>query len=247
MDLNGITLPLAFAAGLASFLSPCVLPLVPAYLAYLARPIGQTAAVTAAGGRTIAESSQTVLSGIAFVVGLSIVFVTFFYALQVVLLPVRTWVSLVGGVLVILFGLHTAGLLRLPFVSSEFRLMEKAPAQTGPLGGLLLGVGFAAGWTPCIGITLGAVISSGIARGTTLQGLGLMLAYCLGLGLPFVAMSLGIDRALSLIRTLGRRRRAIDLGSGAVLVTMGLLLMTNNLLLLTQALNRMIPYAPFGL
>jgi cytochrome c-type biogenesis protein len=247
MDLHAITLPLAFAAGLASFLSPCVLPLVPAYLAYLARPVGHAAAVTAAGGRTVALRSETVLSGIAFVVGLSIVFVTFFYALQALLLPVRTWVSLAAGVLVILFGLHTAGLLRLPFLSAEFRLMEKAPAQTGPLGGLLLGIGFAAGWTPCIGVILGAVISSGIAHGTTLQGLGLMIAYCLGLGLPFVAMSVGIDRALPLIRSLGGRRRAIDLGSGAVLVAMGLLLMTNNLLLLTQALNRVFPYAAFGL
>jgi cytochrome c-type biogenesis protein len=247
MDPNGITLPLAFAAGLASFLSPCVLPLVPAYLAYLARPVHQAAAVTAAGGRPVATRSETVLSGIAFVAGLSIVFIAFFYALQALLLPVRTWVALVAGLLVILFGLHTAGLLRLPFLNFEFRLMEKAPAQTGPLGGLLLGIGFAAGWTPCIGVILGAVISSSIAHGTTFQGFGLMAAYCLGLGLPFVALSVGIDQALPLIRALGRRRWVIDLGSGAVLVAMGLLLMTNNLLLLTQALTRILPYAPFGL
>ncbi len=260
MSLDQVTVPLAFAAGLASFLSPCVLPLVPAYIAYLARQAGRQAAALAVGpgalssGVNVASNqaprAAVFASGLAFVSGLSLVFISFFYALSSLLIPFRFVVAPIAGALVIILGLSTAGLFRLPLLNYEFRVFGRAPRQHGPLGGLLLGIGFAAGWTPCIGITLGAVISSGIARGTSTQGLVLMAAYCLGLGVPFLLLSLAVDRGAGLVRVLGRHRRVIDLTSGAILVAMGVLLMTNNLLALTNLLSRLLPgqlQDPFGL
>src|SRR5499427_3714408 len=260
MSFDQVTVPLAFAAGLASFLSPCVLPLVPAYVAYLARQAGRESAAIAGGPGAMptfapltaeqAPRMAVFASGLAFVTGLSLVFVIFFYALSSLLIPFRTIVTPIAGVLVIILGLSTAGLFRLPFMDYEFKVFGRAPERRGSLGGFLLGIAFSAGWTPCIGITLGAVISSGIARGTTAQGLVLMAAYCLGLGLPFLLLSLAVDRGVGVVRTLGRHRRVIDLTSGAILVAMGVLLMTNNLLALTNLLSRLLPSQfldPFGL
>lgn len=260
MSFDQVTVPLAFAAGLASFLSPCVLPLVPAYVAYLARQAGREPAAVAGGPGALSASAAfaayqaprlaVFASGLAFVGGLSLVFVTFFYALSSLLVPFRTIVTPIAGALVIILGLSTAGLFRLPFMDYEFKVFGRAPERRGSLGGFLLGIAFAAGWTPCIGITLGAVISSGIARGTTAQGLVLMVAYCLGLGVPFLLLSLAVDRGVGLVRALGRRRRVIDVASGGILIAMGALLMTNNLLTLTSMLGRLLPGQlrdPFGL
>jgi cytochrome c biogenesis protein CcdA len=193
---------------------------------------------------------SVVLCGAAFVVGLALVFITAFYALSSLLTPYRTAVAVVAGAVVIVLGLSTAGLFRAPFIDREFRVMRRAPARGGVAGGFLLGAGFAAGWTPCIGITLGAVMSAGLVQGTTLRGLALMVVYCLGLGLPFLLLSLALDRAVILIRGLARHRRAIDVASGAVLVAMGVLLLTNNLVTLTSFFNRVLPSQlvyPFGL
>jgi cytochrome c-type biogenesis protein len=259
MSIEQVSLPLAFAAGLASFLSPCVLPLVPAYVAYLARQMGRQpgpaagegpGAMPAAALNVPSPRSPIFLSGAAFVAGLSLVFITAFYALSSLLTPYRLAVATVAGAVVVVLGLSTAGLFQLPFLDREFRIMRKAPARDGPIGGFLLGVGFAAGWTPCIGITLGAVMSAGLAQGTTLRGLVLMLAYCLGLGLPFLLLSLALKRSVALVRGLSRHRRVIDRASGAVLVVMGILLLTNNLVTLTSFLNRILPgqvVYPFGL
>ena len=241
MTLNGVGLPLAFAAGLVSVLSPCVMPLVPAYLAYLARP----------GAEGNAPSRlATLVSALAFVAGLSLVFILFFYALSGLLTPVRRYIPPVAGVLVVLMGLSVAGLLHLPLVGREIRLMKEAPGRGGALGGFLLGMGFAAGWTPCIGLTLGAVLGSAAVQGPSAAGLGLMLAYCLGLGLPFVVLGLAAGRAAALARAVAGRRRIVDLASGGVLVAMGLLLLTNNLIAVTQVLSRALPVqltVPFGL
>lgn len=237
---------------MVSFLSPCVLPLVPAYLAYLGGRAGQPALVPAgpAPARPLLLRSELVASGLAFVAGLSLVFILFFYAFRAVLEPAREFVTPVAGALVILMALQTAGVLRLPWLMREFRVRDQAPRQAGVAGGFLLGMSFAAGWTPCIGATLGAVLTSGINQGTSVGGLVLMVAYCAGLGLPFVAMALAFDRAAPAVRALNRHRRLIDLVSAGILLIMGILLLTNNLLLLTQQLARLLPswlLVPFGL
>jgi cytochrome c-type biogenesis protein len=177
-----------------------------------------------------------------------VVLIALFYALRTLLQPVRDIVAPIAGVLVILFALHLAGLLRLPGMDREFRLFKIAPAFTGPVGGFLLGLAFAAGWTPCIGPVLGAVLTSGATTGTTARGLLIVACYCIGLGLPFLVLGLGVDRAMAAVRRLNACRRPIDLASAAVLGAMGVLLLTNSLILLTQIGSRLLPiYNPFGI
>jgi cytochrome c-type biogenesis protein len=158
--------------------------------------------------------------------------------------PIRAYVPIVAGVFVIVMALHVAGLVRIPFLSAEYRLMNRAPQGGGIAGGFVLGMGFASGWTPCIGVTLGAVLSSAVTVGTTTQGLSLMIAYCLGLGLPFIILAFALESARPLVRFVNQHRRAIDLASAAVLVVMGVLLLTNRLALLSSGLTQLIPSWP---
>jgi cytochrome c-type biogenesis protein len=228
--LSGLNPAIAFLAGLASFVSPCVLPLVPAYLAYL-------------GARRVGPGSFAV-AGAAFVAGLSLVFILFFYVFSLTVQPVRAYVPVVAGVFVIVMALHVAGLIQVPFLSTEYRVMKTAPQRGGAAGGFLLGMGFASGWTPCIGVTLGAVLSSAVTVGATPQGLSLMLAYCLGLGLPFLVLAFGLDNTRPLVAWVGAHRRAIDIASAAVLVVMGVLLLTNRLAWLSAGLVQLVPSWP---
>ncbi|HEX9362201.1 MAG TPA: cytochrome c biogenesis protein CcdA [Candidatus Dormibacteraeota bacterium] len=244
--LSDLNPALAFLAGLASFVSPCVLPLVPAYLAYLgatATPPHSWGGGGAAAGGAVSKPSIAV-AGAAFVAGLSLIFILFFYVFSLAVQPFRAYVPVVAGVLVIVMALHVAGLVRLPFLDTQYRVMKTAPQGGGAAGGFLLGMGFASGWTPCIGVTLGAVLSSAVTIGTTPQGLSLMLAYCLGLGLPFIALAFALENARPVVAFVNTHRRAIDLGSAAVLVVMGLLLLTNNLTLLSAGLTQLVPNWP---
>jgi cytochrome c-type biogenesis protein len=226
--LSEVNPAIAFLAGLASFVSPCVLPLVPAYLAYLGARAGQPVALAGAG----------------FVAGLSLVFILFFYLFSLAVQPVRPYVPIVAGLLVIAMALHVAGLIRIPFLSTEYRVMKTAPQGGGVAGGFLLGMGFASGWTPCIGITLSAVLSSAVTIGATPQGLSLMIAYCLGLGVPFMVLAFAVDGARPLMRFVNNHRRTIDLASSGVLLVMGLLLLTNRLTWLSAGLTQLIPNWP---
>jgi cytochrome c-type biogenesis protein len=259
--LDGISPAIAVLAGLVSFVSPCVLPLVPAYLAYLGARAGQPVSARAregalgtgpaapAGGVVVASGSgprslPVAMAGLGFVAGLSLIFILFFYVFSIVVQPVRSYVPVVAGVFVIVTSLHVAGLIRIPFLSTEYRVAKTAPAGGGVAGGFMLGMGFASGWTPCIGVTLSAVLSSAVSVGTTAQGLGLMVAYCLGLGLPFVVLAFAMESARPLVRVVNRHRRAIDLASAAVLFVMGLLLLTNKLTILAAGITQLVPSWP---
>ena len=230
--LDHISLPLAFLAGLVSFLSPCVLPLVPAYVAYL-------------GGRAGEEEAparvRLILAGSAFVAGLTVVFVLFFYVFEAVLTPFLPLLAPIAGILVILLALQLLGVLRPAFLQREHRWMKTAPEAGGVAGGLLLGAGFATGWTPCVGPTLGAILTSGFIQGATGQGLLLILVYSLGLGLPFLALAAGFEWATPAVRALNRRRRVIDYASAGVLTLMGLLLLTNHLTWVTLQVTQLLP------
>jgi len=246
--LDGISPPIAVLAGLVSFVSPCVLPLVPAYLAYLGARAAEPVAVTGGGGTIVMERSSpsmpVALAGLGFVAGLSLIFILFFYVFSLVVEPVRAYVPVVAGVLVIVMALQVAGLIRIPFLMGEYRAMNEAPRSGGVVGGFVLGMGFASGWTPCIGVTLSAVLSSAVTSGTTAQGLGLMVAYCLGLGLPFVVLAFALESARPLVRLVNNHRRAIDLASAAVLVVMGVLLLMNKLTVLSAGITQLVPGWP---
>jgi cytochrome c-type biogenesis protein len=244
--LDGISPAIAFLAGLVSFVSPCVLPLVPAYLAYLGARAGQPAIAAGPGTPAIPTSPSlpVAAAGAGFVAGLSLVFILFFYVFSIAVQPIRGYVPVVAGVFVIAMALHVAGVIRIPFLSGEYRLMNKAPTGGGVAGAFVLGMGFASGWTPCIGVTLSAVLSSAVSAGTTGQGLLLMVAYCLGLGLPFIALAFALERARPLVRLVNSHRRAIDLASAAVLLVMGLLLLTNKLTILAAGISQLVPSWP---
>ena len=164
-SLDSVSPAVAVLAGLVSFVSPCVLPLVPAYVAYLGSRAGRVGSMSVA------------TAGLAFVAGLSLIFIAFFYLFSLAVQPIRGYVPVVAGVIVIVMAAHVAGLIRIPFLDREYRVMSTAPSGGGAAGGFLLGLGFASGWTPCIGVTLGAVLSSAVTAGTTGQGLALMVAY----------------------------------------------------------------------
>jgi cytochrome c-type biogenesis protein len=230
--LNDLNPAIAFLAGLASFVSPCVLPLVPAYLAYL-------------GARSIGANTNTIaVAGAAFVAGLSLIFILFFYVFSLAVQPFRAYVPVVAGLFVIVMAFNVAGLIRIPILAGEYRVMKTAPQGGGAAGGFLLGMGFASGWTPCIGVTLGAVLSSAVTAGTTPQGLSLMIAYCLGLGIPFIVLAFAFESARPLIAFVNSHRRAIDLASAGVLLVMGVLLLTNRLSWLSAGLVQLIPSWP---
>ena len=249
-SLDGISPALAVLAGLVSFVSPCVLPLVPAYLAYLGSRAAQPAVVAANGPVAIATADRAApvlpvaTAGLGFVAGLSLIFILFFYVFSFAVQPVRAYVPVVAGVLVIVFALHVAGLIRIPFLDFEYRATDRAPSRGGVVGGFLLGMGFASGWTPCIGVTLGAVLSSAVTTGTSGQGLVLMVAYCVGLGLPFIVLAFALESARPVVRFVNLHRRVIDLASAAVLVAMGLLLLTNKLAILSTGITQLVPSWP---
>ena len=228
--MSGLNPAIAFLAGLASFVSPCVLPLVPAYLAYL--------------GARRAGTESIAFAGAAFVAGLSLIFILFFYVFSLAVQPIRAYVPVVAGIVVIVFALQVAGVIRIPWLDMEYRVMKTAPQGGGVAGGFLLGMGFASGWTPCIGVTLGAVLSSAVTVGTTPQGLSLMLAYCLGLGLPFIALAFALESTRPLLEFVNAHRRAIDIASAAVLLVMGVLLLSNRLTWLSAGLTQLIPSWP---
>lgn len=231
-----LSYPLAFLAGMASFLSPCVFPLLPAYLAYLGGRVGTTA-VAGADDEAVLASPRTpvVANGIAFVLGFSTVFVLFFYvfsALDVSLLRShRHAVDVVSGVIVIVLALEVLGVLRLGFLMRE-RRFGVAPGAAGLVPSFVLGLTFAAGWTPCIGPQLTAILT--VASQHDFAGLPVMLVYCLGLGVPFLAAAALTDRLQGVIRAVNRHLGAINLAGGGLLLVFGLLLLSDHLTLLSQ-------------
>lgn len=216
-----LALPVAVLAGLVSFASPCVLPLVPGYLGYVSGLSGQ--ALTEKSRRRVVAGAVLFVLGFSLVYVVSAVFVT---AAGALLVAQRDLFMRAGGVAVILMGLVFLGLGRRIGAQRELRAHWRPPA--GLVGAPLLGGVFALGWVPCIGPTLGAVLI--VATSTTGAGLGrgivLVLAYCLGLGVPFVLVAVLAERVVPVQRWLSRHSRATQVFGGVLLVGIGLLLLS---------------------
>lgn len=242
----GPSYPLAFLAGLVSFLSPCVFPLVPAYAAYLGgratreveQAPSQVALATAGGGiatvRLPVRRAPILGNGIAFVAGFCVVFIALFYVLQALevtfLLHHQLAVNRVAGAVIILLALQTMGVLRIPLLMRDLRF-HSAPFS-GTLGAFLLGITFALGWTPCIGAQLGAILQ--LAVSGDFGGLPFMLVYCAGLAMPFLLVAVLADRMQNLIRAVNRRLGIINIVAGILLLGFGFLLISNEITLLNQ-------------
>jgi cytochrome c-type biogenesis protein len=234
VDGGSLNVAIAFAAGALSFLSPCVLPLVPAYLTYITG-----LSVEEVGD---ARPSEVLPSALAFVLGLSIVLSLFGLGVTAIgqaLSDFQTLLTRVGGAIVIVLGLHTAGLLRIPLLYRQSRVDFTRFRGRGAAGALLMGAAFGIGWTPCVGAILGAILTLASQSDTLWLGTLLLLAYSLGLGVPFILVALGIKRAFGLLGAVKRRLRTVELASGALLVATGVLLFTDRLLLLTGWFTQM--------
>ncbi|MBV9101181.1 MAG: cytochrome c biogenesis protein CcdA [Candidatus Dormibacteraeota bacterium] len=229
------SVPLAFLAGLVSVLSPCVFPLMPAYAAYLSGRASRRA-YAVADGLTLDQRAQhvpVVVNGVAFVTGFSLVFIAVYYVLQVLDVTVfirnLTLVDAIAGAIIVVLALQTLGLLRLGFLMRERRI-QMTPAYGAP-GAFLLGITFAAGWTPCLGPQLAAILT--VAQNRDFGGLPFMVVYCVGLALPFLALAVLADRLQGLMRAVNRRLGVINLVCGAILLGFGLLLATGRITLLS--------------
>ncbi len=226
------TLGVAFAAGLLSFLSPCVLPLVPTYLAYI-------------GGSGAAKRALMLRNAGLFVLGFSLVFIAMgasASALGSVLREHRPVLMIVGGVLVIAFGLVMLGVIRLPFLYRDTRrpLGADANPQT-PWGALALGSAFAFAWTPCIGPVLGGILTIAGASGTLSTGVGLLAVYSLGLAVPFMLAALAFEPFLRMSRGLRPYLPWIERAAGALLIVIGIMMVTGTFTALNNLLLRFTP------
>lgn len=228
MDPTNISLGLAFLAGLASFLSPCVLSLVPAYVGYLS----SRALVTTGGAQVTAPRAATLLHGLAFVLGFSVIFVALGAAASAIgalLFEMQAVLVRVGGVVVVVFGLHTMGVLHLPFLDYDTRRQQAPDARLGYLSSALMGVFFSAGWAPCVGPVLGAVLTMALSAEGVNRGAVLLSAYSLGLGIPFLLAAAGLGNISHLLRRYGRHLRYVSIVTGVFLVIIGIMLFTGTM------------------
>lgn len=223
------SVPIALAAGVLSFLSPCVLPLVPSYLAYL-------------GGDT-GRQGPVVRNSLFFVLGFSLVFIMLGASaslLGALVLENRSWLMRLGGLLVIVFGLMLFGFFRIPFLYRTARPGYPKNGST-PLGALLMGMAFAIGWTPCIGPVLGAILTLAGASGTLSTGAGLLAVYAAGLAIPFLLASLGMGAFSRFSNRFRRFMPWVERVSGGILVVAGLLMVSGYYTRINAYLIRLTP------
>ncbi len=226
MDPANVTIWLAALAGLASFLSPCVLALVPAYVGYLG---GRS---VTPGGHVVEQRWTTFSHGVAFVLGFSVIFIALGATASLIgaiLYDLRTWLSRIGGIVVIIFGLHTMGVITIPFLDYDTRRQEAPDANMGYFSSALMGVFFSAGWAPCVGPVLGAVLTLALNSARLTDGVVLLSAYSAGLAIPFLLAALGVARATELIRKHRHAIRYISYATGVLLVIVGIMLFTGTL------------------
>ncbi|HSN58414.1 MAG TPA: cytochrome c biogenesis protein CcdA [Clostridiaceae bacterium] len=230
--MDKISLFMAFSAGLLSFLSPCVLPLVPAYVGYLTGT-GLT------GDGENRSGLKVIYKALGFIACFSIVFVILGASISALGSFFAGNLSLlrkIGGVFIIIMGLHISGLIKIKALYGEKRALQAVMAGKSA-GPVLMGMAFAAGWTPCIGPILSSILIYAGSRGTVGEGVLLLCAYSLGFAVPFLLTSLAIDRFLVYFRKLSKYIPAVSLASGLLLIVMGILVFTNNLTLINRYFN----------
>jgi cytochrome c-type biogenesis protein len=224
----------AFVAGIVSFLSPCVLPLVPGYVSLISG-VG----VEELKEQNTALLSKVMLNSIAFVIGFSIVFVTLgALSTEVGQLAARykSLLAQIAGVVIIIFGLHLTGIYKIKLLYSDARLHNVKGGSTA-WGAFVIGFAFAFGWTPCVGPILSAILYLAAAQNSVSQGILLLTIYSLGLAVPFLLTSLGIERFLSFYGRFRRHMHAIELASGGLLIALGALLILGRFTLLSHYLS----------
>jgi len=225
---------IAFSAGVLSFLSPCVLPLVPSYVTFIT-------------GMSVEDLRHTrreaLLHAVAFVCGFSLIFLALgagATAFGQVMIRYRDVISRIGGGLIILFGLHLLGAFNVGFLARDTRV-HLANKPLGYLGTLVVGIAFGAGWSPCIGPILGAILTLAANEGDLGRGMALLGAYSLGLAVPFLAAALAVDRFLAIFARVRHRMVWVNRTAGVLLVLVGVLLASNRFTMLSSWLQDLTP------
>jgi cytochrome c-type biogenesis protein len=229
MDPANVSVGLAFFAGLFSFISPCVLSLVPAYVGYLS---SRALVTSGPSGQVVASRSATLLHGLAFVLGFSAVFVALGAAASAVgtlLFNLQDVLVRVGGLVVIVFGLHTMGVIHLPLLDYDTRRQQAPDPRLGYVSSALMGVFFSAGWAPCVGPVLGAVLTMALTSDGVNRGALLLSAYSLGLGIPFLLAAAGLGNVSQLLRRYGKHLRWVSFVTGLFLIVIGIMLFTGTM------------------
>jgi cytochrome c-type biogenesis protein len=222
-EISNVGIVTAFLAGAISFLSPCVLPLVPGYISYVA-------------GRSEAASTSefalpVLLRSICFVLGFSTIFIALGASatgLSSLLLSYRYEANVIGGAIVVMFGLFTAQLIRLPWFERDFRIHSSMRGGSA-IAAYMLGLAFGFGWTPCIGPVLGAILTVSAVSASASSGVALLGIYSLGLGLPFLLSAMFTDKLMVSLRGMRWAGRLMQLGAGGVMVLMGAAMITGRL------------------
>lgn len=224
-EISNIGILTAFAAGAISFLSPCVLPLVPGYISYVAGNTATFHTTRSAGKLT------TLLLSICFVLGFSTIFIALGASatgLSQLLLSYRYEAGIIGGVIVILFGLFTTQLVRLQWLQRDLRVHSSLKGGS-PIPAYVLGLAFGFGWTPCIGPVLGAILTVNAVSATASNGIALLGIYSMGLGLPFLLCALFMDRLTTSLKRMRQTGRVLQFGAGGIMIAMGAAMMTGRL------------------
>jgi len=236
--ISQISLFAAFSAGLLSFISPCVLPLVPSYLSYITGLSVENLAKVEERERF---KSAILLNALLFIAGFSTVFIAFGASASLigqVLYEYQDVIRKIGGILIIIFGLYLLGILKLNIFMTERRLVHFESRPVGYLGSFLIGTAFAAGWTPCVGPVLGTILAYASTTESMSSGVMLLSAYSFGLGLPFFLTAFGMDTFLSYFKSLRTYLGGVSFVSGGLLVLVGLMIFTDSVTLFTSFLER---------
>jgi cytochrome c-type biogenesis protein len=235
--MSSLPLPIAaFLAGLLSFLSPCVLPLVPGYVSLISGT-GVGALEGAPERRPLL--GKVMLHSLLFILGFSVVFITLGAAatgMGRLLLRYRSLLTYAAGIVIILFGLHLTGLLKIKALYADKRLHEVKGGGSAA-GAFLVGFAFAFGWTPCIGPILAGILTIAAAQNTVMKGVLLLAVYSAGLAVPFLLTSLGIDRFLAFYGRFRRHLHKVEVASGVLLIVLGALVLTSRLSILSGYLS----------
>ena len=242
--MQEVTLLAAFFAGVLSFVSPCVLPLIPGYLSFVSGVTldemrGNSAGVTAPAD----VRRRAVVMSIAFVLGFSLVFISLgasATAIGALLMEHLSILGKIAGVVIILFGLHMMGVLKIGMLYSEKRI-QTSGKPAGFFGAMLVGIAFAFGWTPCIGPILAAILAVAAAQESVGEGVKLLAVYSAGLGVPFIATSLAINKFFAASAHIRKHYHTIEVVSGVFMVVVGVLIFTNRFTVIAQLLT---PYLP---
>jgi cytochrome c-type biogenesis protein len=229
---ESLGLAVAFSAGLFSFLSPCVLPLFPSYLSFITgMSVDRLAGDVTGGART-----RVLLHSITFIAGFTAVFVSLgasFSAAGQFLMGYRDWIRILGGALIVIFGLYIAGVLRVG-IFGRTKQVQIRSKPAGFIGSFAVGLTFAIGWTPCVGPILGSILTLASNDKTVQQGIALLLAYSAGLGVPFLASSLALGGFLKFFKQYRPFIPTVERVAGVLLVAVGILVLTNYYIVLNS-------------